>query len=176
MTGFNLSAWAVRERAVTVFLIIAIVVAGIVAFFNLGRAEDPSFTVKIMTVGKKGYDILRREFASLIIERVELRDVKQIGFVNADDIARKVIALFNEGQFDVCTLFYSEFKSVISQVPTALQIIPASAPAASTPSASPSPAPAIPSAPSRWPSTSAPSKAPPPSPAWKPSPSPAPCP
>ena len=87
-------------------------------------------TVKIMTVGKKGYDILRREFASLIIERVELRDVKQIGFVNADDIARKVIALFNEGQFDVCTLFYSEFKSVISQVPTALQIIPASAPAA----------------------------------------------
>jgi F-type H+-transporting ATPase subunit gamma len=86
-------------------------------------------TVKIITVGKKGYDILRRDFAPLIIERIELRDVKQIGFVNADAIARKVIALFNEGQFDVCTLFYSEFKSVISQVPTALQIIPA-APAA----------------------------------------------
>jgi F-type H+-transporting ATPase subunit gamma len=86
-------------------------------------------TVKIITVGRKGYDMLRREFASLIVERIELRDVKQVGFANADAIARKVIELFNEGQFDVCTLFYSEFKSVISQVPTALQIIPA-APAA----------------------------------------------
>jgi F-type H+-transporting ATPase subunit gamma len=81
-------------------------------------------TVKIITVGKKGYDILRREFAALIVDRVDLRDVKQVGFVNADAIARRIIALFADGQFDVCTLFYSEFKSVISQVPTALQIIP----------------------------------------------------
>ncbi|WP_159589401.1 F0F1 ATP synthase subunit gamma [Chelativorans xinjiangense] len=81
--------------------------------------------VKILTVGKKGFDILRRDFSELIIDRVELREVKQIGFANADAIARKVIGLFDEGQFDVCTLFYSEFKSVISQVPTALQIIPA---------------------------------------------------
>ena len=87
-------------------------------------------TVKIITVGKKGYDILRRDYNSLIIDRVDLREVKQLGFVNADAIARKVIALFNEGQFDVCTLFYSEFKSVISQVPTALQIIPSAPPAA----------------------------------------------
>jgi F-type H+-transporting ATPase subunit gamma len=86
-------------------------------------------SVKIITVGKKGYDILRRDYGALIIERVDLREVKQVGFVNADAIARKVIALFNDGQFDVCTLFYSEFKSVISQVPTALQIIPAAAPA-----------------------------------------------
>ncbi len=86
-------------------------------------------TVKIITVGKKGYDNLKRDFAPIIIDRIELRDVKQIGFVNADAIARKVIGLFNEGQFDVCTLFYSEFKSVISQVPTALQIIPAAPPA-----------------------------------------------
>jgi F-type H+-transporting ATPase subunit gamma len=84
-------------------------------------------TVKIITVGKKGYDILRREYASLIIERIELREVKTLGFVNADAIAKKIIALFNEGAFDVCTLFYSEFKSVISQVPTAQQIIPAGA-------------------------------------------------
>lgn len=88
-------------------------------------------TVKILTVGKKGFDILRRDFGAQIIDRVELRDVKQIGFANADQIARKVIKLFEEGQFDVCTLFYSEFKSVISQIPTALQIIPAAAPAAS---------------------------------------------
>jgi F-type H+-transporting ATPase subunit gamma len=84
-------------------------------------------TVKIITVGKKGYDILRREYGALIIERVDLREVKTLGFVNADAIAKKVIALFNEGGFDVCTLFYSEFKSVISQVPTAQQIIPAGA-------------------------------------------------
>lgn len=81
-------------------------------------------TVKIMCVGKKGYDILRREYASLIIERVDFRDVKQMGFVNAELVANKVMDLFNEGGFDVCTLFYSEFKSVISQVPTAQQLIP----------------------------------------------------
>ncbi|WP_019172411.1 F0F1 ATP synthase subunit gamma [Pseudaminobacter salicylatoxidans] len=86
-------------------------------------------TVKIITVGKKGYDILRRDFSALIIDRIELRDVKTIGFANADAIARKVITLFNQGGFDVCTLFYSEFKSVISQIPTAQQIIPAAAPA-----------------------------------------------
>ena len=89
--------------------------------------------VKIICVGKKGFDILRRDYASMIIDRVDLREVKTLGFVNADAIAKKVIHLFNEGAFDICTLFYSQFKSVISQVPTAQQIIPAgvaSAPAA----------------------------------------------
>jgi len=81
--------------------------------------------VKIICVGKKGYDILRRDYASMILERVDLREVKTLGFVNADAIARKVIHLFNEGGFDICTLFYSQFKSVISQIPTAQQIIPA---------------------------------------------------
>ncbi|TCM55058.1 ATP synthase F1 subcomplex gamma subunit [Rhizobium sp. PP-F2F-G48] len=89
-------------------------------------------TVKIICVGKKGYDILRREFASLIIDRVDLREVKKIGFENADQIGKKVIGLFDKGEFDVCTLFYSEFKSVISQVPTALQLIPAAVPAAAS--------------------------------------------
>ncbi|MCK9553017.1 F0F1 ATP synthase subunit gamma [Aquamicrobium sp.] len=86
-------------------------------------------TVKIICVGKKGFDILRRDYASLIIDRIDLREVKTIGFANADAIARKVIQLFGQGEFDVCTLFYSNFKSVISQVPTAQQIIPAAAPA-----------------------------------------------
>ncbi len=81
-------------------------------------------TVKIITVGKKGADILRREFASLIVDHVDLRAVKKLGFVNADEISHKVIGLFEDGVFDVCTLFYSEFKSVIAQIPTALQIIP----------------------------------------------------
>ena len=85
-------------------------------------------TVKIICVGKKGFDILRREFASLIIDRVDLREVKKISYVNAEEIARKVMTLFEKGEFDVCTLFYSEFKSVISQIPTALQLIPAVAP------------------------------------------------
>ncbi|MGO8088079.1 F0F1 ATP synthase subunit gamma [Rhizobium leguminosarum] len=83
-------------------------------------------TVKIFTVGKKGHDILRREFASLIIERKELRDVKRVGFENADQIGKRIIEMYAAGEFDVCTLFYSEFKSVISQIPTAQQLIPAS--------------------------------------------------
>ena len=87
-------------------------------------------TVKIFTVGKKGYDVLRREFASLIVERKELRDVKKVGFENADQIGKRIIDMFEADEFDVCTLFYSEFKSVISQVPTAQQLIPASAPTA----------------------------------------------
>lgn len=85
-------------------------------------------TVKIITVGKKGYDILRRDLDDKIVDRIELRDIKQIGFANADAIAKKVIAMFGAGEFDVATLFYSQFKSVISQIPTAQQLIPASAP------------------------------------------------
>jgi F-type H+-transporting ATPase subunit gamma len=83
-------------------------------------------TVKILCVGKKGNDILRREYASLIIERVDFRDVKQMSFTQAETVAEKIMGLFDQGGFDVCTLFYSEFKSVISQVPTAQQLIPAS--------------------------------------------------
>jgi F-type H+-transporting ATPase subunit gamma len=82
-------------------------------------------TVKIITVGKKGADILRREFSALIVDHVDLRGVKKLGFVNADDISRTVIGMFDDGTFDVCTMFYSEFKSVIAQIPTAMQIIPA---------------------------------------------------
>ena len=82
-------------------------------------------TVKIICVGKKGYDILRRQFSKLIIEFVDLRDVRHVGYEEADMIGRKVIQLFDEGEFDVATLFYSRFKSVIAQIPTAQQIIPA---------------------------------------------------
>ncbi len=95
---------------------------------HVRKLQGEGKTVKIICVGKKGFDILRRDFAALIIERVDLREAKTLGFTHADDIARKIIHLFNEGGFDVCTLFYSEFKSVISQIPTAQQIIPAAAP------------------------------------------------
>ncbi|QWG23744.1 F0F1 ATP synthase subunit gamma [Bradyrhizobium sediminis] len=80
--------------------------------------------VKFFCVGRKGYEQLRRNFEKQIVENVELRSVRQLGFVNAEDIASKVLARFDAGEFDVCTLFYSRFKSVIAQVPTAQQIIP----------------------------------------------------
>jgi F-type H+-transporting ATPase subunit gamma len=80
--------------------------------------------VKFFCVGRKGFEQLRRNFEKQIIENVELRSVRQLGFVNAEDIAKKVIARFEAGEFDVCTLFYSRFKSVIAQVPTAQQIVP----------------------------------------------------
>ena len=80
--------------------------------------------VKFFCVGRKGLEQLRRTFEKQIVESVELRSVRQLGFVNAEDIAKKVIARFDNGEFDVCTLFYSRFKSVIAQIPTAQQIIP----------------------------------------------------
>src|SRR6201989_1628450 len=80
--------------------------------------------VKFFCVGRKGYEQLRRTFEKQIVEHVDLRSVRQLGFVNAEDIAKKVIARFEAGEFDVCTLFYSRFKAVISQIPTAPQIIP----------------------------------------------------
>jgi len=87
-------------------------------------------TVKILCVGKKGYDQLRRQFEKQIIELIELRSVRYIGFTNAAEIARNVIARYDGGEFDVATLFFSRFRSVILQIPTALQIIPAQIPAA----------------------------------------------
>ena len=84
--------------------------------------------VKIFCVGRKGYEQLKRNFEKQIIETVELRGVRQIGFTNAEDIAKRIIALYEEGAFDVCTLFFSRFKSVIAQIPTAEQIIPAQIP------------------------------------------------
>src|SRR6201991_2890197 len=80
--------------------------------------------VKFFCVGRKGYEQLRRNFEKQIVEHVELRSVRQLDFVNAEDIARKVIARYDAGEFDVCTLFYSRFQSVIAQVPTAQQVIP----------------------------------------------------
>lgn len=94
---------------------------------NALKAEGK--TVKIICVGKKGYDILRRQFAAEIIELVDLRAYKQLGFANAEAIAQNILARFANGEFDVATLFFSKFKSVISQIPTAQQIIPAEIPA-----------------------------------------------
>jgi F-type H+-transporting ATPase subunit gamma len=82
-------------------------------------------TVKILTVGKKGREQLRRDMGSNLIGHVDLSAVKKLGYVNAQDIARDVLARFDGGEFDVATLFFNKFQSVISQVPTARQLIPA---------------------------------------------------
>ncbi len=80
--------------------------------------------VKFFCVGRKGYDQLRRLYARQIVELVDLRAVRVLHFDNAEMIAQKIIALFDKFEFDVCTLFYSRFRSVIAQIPTAQQIIP----------------------------------------------------
>ena len=81
-------------------------------------------TVKILCVGKKGFDQLRRTHEKSIVEMIDLRAVRTISFSTAQPIADKVIEMFEGGQFDVCTLFYARFRSVISQIPTAQQLIP----------------------------------------------------
>jgi F-type H+-transporting ATPase subunit gamma len=81
--------------------------------------------IKIFCVGRKGFDQLKRQFEKHIIESVELRGVRQITFEHADAVGRKIVGLYNDGGFDVCTLFFSRFRSVMTQIPTAQQIIPA---------------------------------------------------
>ncbi len=89
--------------------------------------------VKFFCVGRKGYEQLRRQFDKQIVEHLDLRAVRQLAFHNAEDIAQKVIARFEAGEFDVCTLFFAQFKSVIAQIPTAQQIIPRVVEASSAP-------------------------------------------
>jgi F-type H+-transporting ATPase subunit gamma len=80
--------------------------------------------VKFFCVGRKGYDQLRRLYPSQIVDMVDLRAVRALHFEHAEMIAEKVIALFDKFEFEVCTLFFSRFRSVIAQIPTAQQIIP----------------------------------------------------
>ena len=80
--------------------------------------------VQILCVGRKGYDGLKRELGDLIIETISLREVRQIGFANAAEISEKIIAWFADDAFDVCTLYYNSFISVMTQRLTAQQIVP----------------------------------------------------
>lgn len=89
-------------------------------------------TVKILTVGRKGADNLRRDLNKNIVERTDFRGIKQLNYGHAEGVAEKLLAMFEAGEFDVATLYFSEFKSVIAQKPTALQIIPAKIPEAGT--------------------------------------------
>src|SRR5205807_9467914 len=81
--------------------------------------------VRFFCVGRKGYEQLRRQFERQIVDHVELRSVRVLQFEHARNIAARIVALYDAGEFDVCTLFFSRFKSVIAQIRTAQQIIPA---------------------------------------------------
>jgi F-type H+-transporting ATPase subunit gamma len=83
-------------------------------------------TVKILTVGKKGREQLKRDYADLFVGHVDLSDVKRLGYANAAEIATDLLGRFDAGEFDVATIYFNRFQSVISQVPTETQVIPAS--------------------------------------------------
>jgi len=93
--------------------------------YRIEALQQDGKKVLILCVGRKGRDQLKRLYAPLIVDTVEFTAVKRIGFVNAQAIAKRVLAMFDEGAFDVATIIFSRFKSVISQVPTAMQLIPA---------------------------------------------------
>jgi F-type H+-transporting ATPase subunit gamma len=96
---------------------------------RINQLQAAGKTVKIFTVGKKGLEQLKRQYEKLIVEQMEFRAVKQISFNEAEKVGRRIREMFDAGEFDVATLFYSRFKSVISQIPTAQQIIPLEVPA-----------------------------------------------
>jgi len=89
------------------------------------RLRGEGKTVKVLTVGKKGRDSMKRDYGGMFVGHVDMTDVKRVGYADAQNIARDVLARFDAGEFDVATLFYSEFVNVVSQKPTAQQIIPA---------------------------------------------------
>jgi F-type H+-transporting ATPase subunit gamma len=91
---------------------------------HVAKLQAAGKTVKIFTVGKKGFEQLKRQYEKLIVEQMEFRAVKQMSFNEAEQVGRRVREMFAAGEFDVATLFYSRFKSVIAQIPTAQQIIP----------------------------------------------------
>jgi F-type H+-transporting ATPase subunit gamma len=99
-----------------------------IARYHAEKLISEGKDVTILPVGRKGADILRRTYSSRMNPTVDLREVKQVGFANAEMIAQQVLDRFEAGEFDVVTLFFSRFKSVISQIPTALQIIPVQLP------------------------------------------------
>ena len=92
---------------------------------KINELQAAGKTVKILTVGKKGREQLRRDYGNLMVDHVDLSEVKRIGYDTAQGIARDLIARFDKGDFDVATIFFNRFVSVISQVPTARQVIPA---------------------------------------------------
>ncbi len=84
--------------------------------------------VKFLCVGSKGYDMLKRDHARRIVDVIDMKSVKRVGFDDAHEVARRVLSMFDKGEFDVCTLVFSEFVNTLTQRPKQLQLIPASLP------------------------------------------------
>jgi len=82
-------------------------------------------TLKIITIGSKGHDQLKREYSKYIVQKLSFKDKKKISFNEADDVGKIIINLFNKNEFDKCFLFYNNFKNVMTQIPQVQQIIPA---------------------------------------------------
>ncbi|MDG1738982.1 MAG: F0F1 ATP synthase subunit gamma [Paracoccaceae bacterium] len=99
-----------------------------VARARINELKAAGKTVKVLTVGKKGRDQLKRDFGDLYIGHVDMTEVKRIGYSDAQGIAREILSRFDAGEFDVATIFYAKFVNVVSQVPTAQQIIPFAVP------------------------------------------------
>ncbi len=91
-------------------------------YFN--KVLNESKTLKIITVGSKGYDQLKRAYKANIIERISFKDSKTINYMDAEKVGKIIINNFEKGEFDVCTIFYNQFKNVITQIPQEQQIIP----------------------------------------------------
>jgi F-type H+-transporting ATPase subunit gamma len=85
---------------------------------------DEGKTLKIITVGSKGYDQLKRVYGENIIDRISFKDSKNVNYFDADKVGKIVIEKFEKKEFDVCTIFYNQFKNVITQIPQEQQIIP----------------------------------------------------
>ena len=92
---------------------------------HAARLKEDGNQVKILTVGKKGRDALKRDLGDYFVEHVDLSEFKSIKYVNAQAIAKALLARFDNNEFDVATIFYSKFVNVVSQIPTEQQIIPA---------------------------------------------------
>ena len=116
-------------------LVVATAERGLCGGFNssiakLARAKAEELiaagkTVKILTIGKKGREQLKRDLGDKMVDHVDLSEVKNMGYSHASQIASDIVSRFNSGEFDVATIFYNKFQSVMSQIPTELQLIPA---------------------------------------------------
>jgi len=83
-----------------------------------------SKTVKIICIGKKGYDILKRKYSDLIVDVIDMKAIKSVSYQDAKDISQKIIKMYFDNEFDTCYIFYNKFKSVIDQIPTDQKILP----------------------------------------------------
>ena len=91
---------------------------------KIENLEKENKTVKIICVGKKGHDILKRQYSEIITEVIDMREVKTVSYQDAKNISDKIIKMFFDGEFDKCSIFYNKFQSVISQIPTEQQVVP----------------------------------------------------